>query len=125
MKKYILIWFVLFGVAFLNGAIRELTYGRYLEEYTRHVVGTIVGVILLGASIYIVNLIWPFQSRMQAFYVGVIWVLMTVVGETLMILFLMKKDFHTVIQQYDIASGRLWPLVLLFILLFPPLIVKD
>jgi hypothetical protein len=122
MKVYILIWPALFAVAFINGAIRELTYGKYLCEYQKHAAGTAAGTVLIGISIYIVNTVWPFHGREQAFYVGLIWTAMTVIAETVMVLFFMKKDFKSLLRSYDITKGELWPLFLVFLILFPPFI---
>ena len=122
MATYILIWSALFAVAFLNGALRELTDGRYLGEYARHAVGTATGIVLIGTAIYIVNLIWPFHGKLQTFYVGLIWAGMTVIAETVMILFFMKKNVKFLLNAYDITKGQLWPLFLVFLIVFPVLI---
>ncbi|MEQ9618958.1 MAG: hypothetical protein RIG61_07260 [Deltaproteobacteria bacterium] len=122
MEKYILIYPALFAVGFVNGAMRELAYGKYLDEYPRHVVGTITGTILIGLVIYAINYFWPFQGRRQAFLVGVVWAALTIIFESAMILFMMKKGISHVLREYDVTEGRLWPFVLLFVIIFPVLI---
>ena len=125
MLKYVLLWFVLFAVAFTNGALRELTYGKRMSEHRRHVTGTVTGVILIGITIYLIDTVWPFHGRSQALYVGLIWALMTVISESAMLLIFMKKDFKTLIGTYDVTKGQLWPFVLLFLIIFPPLIAGS
>ena len=122
MKVYFLIWPALFAVTFINAAIRELSYRKYLGEYQNHAAGTAAGTVLIGISIYIVNTVWPFHGREQAFYVGFIWTAMTVIAETVTVLFLMKKDFKSLLRSYDITKGELWPIFLIFLIIFPPLI---
>jgi hypothetical protein len=107
MAIYILIWCALFAVAFLNGALHELAYGKYLGEYAKHAAGTATGTVLIGIAIYIVNLIWPFHGKLQAFYVGLVWTGMTVIAETVMILFFMKKDVKFLLNAYDITKGQI------------------
>ena len=106
MATYILIWPVLFAVGFINGAVRELTYGKYLGEYTRHAVGTVTGTVLIGIAIYLVNRLWPFHGRAQAFYAGLIWTVMTVIAESAMLLFIMKKDFKFLLGTYRSEERR-------------------
>lgn len=122
MAKYVLIRPALFAVAFMNGAVRELTYGKNLGEYERHTVGTAAGIVLLGIAIYAVNIIWPFQGRAQAFYVGLIWTALTIIAESVMLLVFMKRDIKFLLAAYDIRKGQLWPIVLVFLLLFPVII---
>lgn len=125
MEKYILIYPALFAVGFVNGALRELTYGKYLSEHTRHAVGTATGIVLIGIAIYIINYFWPFQDRTQAFLVGLTWAALTVIFESAMILFMMKKDIRAVLREYDVTKGRLWPFVLLFVIVFPVIIASN
>ena len=125
MEKYILIYPALFAVGFINGVVRELTYGKYMSGYTKYVVGTVSGMVLIGIAIYFINYFWPFQDRMQAFLVGVIWAALTIIFESAMILFMMKKDIRAVLREYNITKGRLWPFVLLFVIIFPVLIAGS
>ncbi|MFI5322672.1 MAG: hypothetical protein ACHQ6U_03885 [Thermodesulfobacteriota bacterium] len=122
MAIYILVWPAFFTLAFINGALRELTYGRYLSEYKKHAAGTVTGTVMIGIAIYVVNIIWPFHGRLQAFYVGLVWTVMTVIAETVMILFFMKKDLNFLLSAYDITKGQLWLLFLVFLIVFPLLI---
>lgn len=125
MKIYILIYPALFAVGFLNGALRELTYGRYLGEYQKHAVGTLVGIVMIGAAIYFINYVRPFQSRKQAFLVGTVWAALTVLFESAMVLLFMKRDFNFLLSSYNITEGQLWPFVLLFVLVFPVIIARK
>lgn len=125
MEKYILIYPALFAAGFINGTIRELTYGKYLGEYPRHVVGSIAGTVLIGTTIYAINYFLPFQDRRQAFIVGLVWAMLTVIFESVMIIFMMKKDIKHVLREYNVAKGRLWPFVLLFVVIFPALIAGS
>lgn len=125
IKIYILIYPALFAVGFLNGAIRELTYGRYLGEYQKHAVGTVTGIVLVGIAIYIINYLRPFRSKAQALKVGVVWAVLTVVFEAVMILVFMKEDLNTVLNAYDLSKGQLWPFVLLFVTVFPVIIAEK
>lgn len=125
IKIYILIYPALFAVGFLNGTIRELTYGRYLGEYQEHAVGTVTGIVLVGIAIYIINYLRPFRSKAQALKVGVVWAVLTVVFEAVMILVFMKEDLNTVLNAYDLSKGQLWPFVLLFVTVFPVIIAEK
>jgi hypothetical protein len=119
---YILLYPLLFAVGFVNGALRELTYGRYLGEYEKHAVGTVAGIVLVGIAIYIINYLRPFRSKSQALKVGAVWAVLTVVFETVMMLVFMKEDVNTVLNAYDLSKGQLWPFVLIFVTVFPVII---
>lgn len=125
MKTYILIYPLLFAVGFLNGAIRELTYGRYMGEYEKHAVGTVTGIVMVGLAIYIINYFRPFRNKAQALAVGVVWAVLTVIFESAMIVIFMKGDLNTVLSAYDLTEGQLWPFVLLFVTVFPVLIARK
>lgn len=125
MKTYILIYPALFAVGILNGALRELTYGRYLGEYQKHAAGTAAGVVMVGIAIYVINHLRPFRSRAQALLAGTVWAALTVVFESVMVLVFMKKDFHTLLSAYDATKGQLWPFVLLFVTVFPVIIARK
>lgn len=119
---YILLYPLLFAVGFVHGALRELTYGRYMGEYEKHAVGTVAGILLVGIAIYIINYLRPFRSKAQALKVGVVWAVLTVVFEAVMILVFMKEDVSTVLNAYDLSKGQLWPFVLVFVTVFPVII---
>jgi len=119
---YILLYPLLFAVGFLNGALRELTYGRYIGEYEKHAAGTVTGIVMVGIAIYIINYLRPFRSKSQALLVGAVWAMLTVIFEAVMILIFMKEDVNTVLNAYDVSKGQLWPFVLVFVTVFPVII---
>jgi hypothetical protein len=119
---YILLYPFLFAVGFLNGALRELTYSRYLGEYQKQAVGTFTGIVLVGIAIYIINYLRPFRSKARALMVGAVWAVLTVVFEAVMILVFIKEDVNTVLNAYDLSKGQLWPFVLVFVTVFPVII---
>ena len=51
MLKYILSWFILLMAAFLNAAIRELTYAPALGESANNA-SVFTGIVLIGACIW-------------------------------------------------------------------------
>jgi len=48
MWKYLIAWFVMLLVSVANGALRQFTFGKYLDEKSAHQISTVIGIFLLG-----------------------------------------------------------------------------
>ena len=106
------------GVA--NGAARELTYGRVLDEPTANRVSALTaGTAFLGYFAALQRR-RPLRSRREALEVGATWAALTVCFE-----FGLGRARGVSRQElgaeYDLRRGRLWPLVLLVVAAGPEL----
>ena len=99
----------LFAIAAANGALRQL-YGQRLSEERAHQVSSVV---LLAA---IIPWVWrtqrrsPLPSTSAAVRVGLAWAAATVVIESVLGRYLNKQDWAEILDAYNVAKGRLWPL---------------
>ena len=91
--NYVLSWFILMLIAILNGSLRTFGYGRFMPEIRAHQLSTLIGIILIGFAICILNFIWPIQSAKQAILIGLIWLGMTIVFEFIFGHFVMKNPW--------------------------------
>ena len=48
MWRSLAAWFVMLVVAVVNGAVRDLTYGKRMGELAAHQLSTLIGCCLLG-----------------------------------------------------------------------------
>jgi hypothetical protein len=119
MLRYLIAWFVLLVVAVINGALRDLTYGKYVTELLAHQLSSLSGIILFGAVFYQFVRRWPPASARQAIYIGLFWMVLTVAFEFLFFHYVAGHPWSELLANYDMASGRLWPLILLWVALGP------
>jgi len=124
MTRYVLAWFPMLALAVANGALRQLTFGKRMSELRAHQLSTGIGSFILGGFIWFVIQSWPPASSSQAVSIGLIWVALTVAFEFAMGRFLRHRPWQQLLQDYDLAAGRVWSLLLLWIGLAPYLFFR-
>ncbi len=117
--RYVIAWFVMLVVAFINGGVRDFTYGRELPPLIANQISCVTGIVLLGTVIYLYARRWPFTSQRQAWAVGLFWMALTLAFEFLFFHYVARHPWAELLAAYDIASGQLWPLVLLWVAVAP------
>jgi hypothetical protein len=113
--RYLAAWFAMLLVSVANGTLRDFTYGRHMSELSAHQLSTLIGIVLLGAVIRLYMRRWPFASVRQALSVGLFWMALTVAFEFLFFHYVGGHSWDFLLANYDLSSGRLWPLVLLWV----------
>lgn len=106
------------GVA--NGAARELTYGRRLPEPVANQISAAAAAVAFRGYFRALQRRRPLGSRRQALGIGAAWAALTVcfefgLGRA------QGKEWRELGAEYDLAHGRLWPLVLLVVATGPEL----
>ncbi len=117
--RYLLAWLAMLGIAIANGALRQETFGKIMPELRAHQLSTLIGSVLIGLFIWVVMRTWPASSERQALSIGLIWLLLTVVFEFFMGLVLAHRPLAQVIQEYNLLTGRVWVLFLIWLTLAP------
>jgi hypothetical protein len=121
--KSMLIWLTIVPLAILNGALRE----GILEPLIGSRIARPISGIILIILIFIVSFIFipRLKKGTQRTYliIGLLWVLATVIFETALS-FLMGMSFYEVINAYNITTGNLWLLVVVFIGFAPTIVAK-
>jgi hypothetical protein len=124
MLKYAVAWLVMPVIGIINGTIREYGYKNALGELRAHQVSTITGIILFGFYIWALSLRWKIQSSAQAIAIGLMWLVMTVAFEFLFGHYVIKHPWSKLLYDYNVFEGRIWVLVLLWILVAPYVFYK-
>lgn len=120
MKLHYLIgWCVLLAVAMFNGMLREFTYGRYVSELSAHQLSCVTGILLFAIVIHQFVRRWPPVSAREAWFIGAFWMALTLAFEFLFFHYVGGHSWEVLLANYDMASGRLWPLILLWVLVAP------
>jgi hypothetical protein len=116
---YTLAWIPMVFIAIINGALRELTYGKVLLELRAHQVSCFTGVLLFGVYTWGLGLKWPLESMTQTITVGLIWPILTVAFEFLFGHYVGHHPWSKLLADYNLLAGRLWILVLLAVATLP------
>lgn len=122
--RYLYAWFVLLAIAMVNGALRELTYGKYVSELSAHQLSCLTGILLFAVAIHRYMRRWPFASARQALGVGLFWMALTVAFEFLFFHYVGGHAWAALLANYDLSAGRLWPLILLWVAFAPYLFYR-
>jgi hypothetical protein len=116
---YVLAWIPMVFIAILNGMLREFTYGKSLPEMRAHQISTIIAIVLFGIYIWILTGIWRIEAIDQAIAIGFIWLVMTVAFEFLFGHYAAGHSWQRLLNDYNLLAGRLWSLVLVWIITAP------
>ncbi len=117
--KYILAWFPMVLIAILNGATRDLLYGKKMPELRAHQISTVTGAMLLGVYIWaLVRYLTP-ESAQQAISAGLLWLVLTIAFEFIFGRFVAGHSWARLLRDYDVFAGRLWAPLLVWIALAP------
>ena len=122
--RLLLVWLVMLMAAIANGALRDLTYGKLLPALLANQISCVSGIVLLGVVIYLYVRRWPFTSARQAWLVGLFWLVLTVAFEFLFFHYVAGHSWEALLANYDVMSGHLWPLILLWVSVAPYLFYR-
>ncbi|HAA27036.1 MAG TPA: hypothetical protein DCE56_04320 [Cyanobacteria bacterium UBA8553] len=122
--RYILAWIPMIFIGIINGIVREVTYGKYLNELRAHQVSTITGVLLFSFYIWALTRLWSIESPEQALLIGFIWLGLTVVFEFTFGHYIAGHSWSRLLSDYNILAGRVWIVVLIWIAIAPLLFYR-
>jgi hypothetical protein len=119
LAKYAVSWIGMVILAILNGAVREKIYGPSMQELSAHQLSTFIGLILFGFYIWTLTGIYRIQSSSQAFVIGGMWLIMTILFEFIFGHFIMRHPYRKLFHDYNLLKGRIWLLVLIWMAVAP------
>jgi hypothetical protein len=123
IKKSILIWLSIIPLAILNGGFREVCLTPQIgESCARPISGIILLLLIFFVSFIFIPRIGKGVSKTY-WKIGVLWVALTVLFETILGL-ATGTTFTEMLKAYDITTGNLWLLVVLFTGIIPWLVAK-
>lgn len=105
-------------IAVANGTARDLGYKNMLGELTARQVSTLSLMILFGIYIFYVIQRYPPQSPMQAIWIGLLWLLLTLIFEFGMGL-ATGISWKIMLEEFNILKGRLWILTPIWVTVAP------
>jgi hypothetical protein len=111
-------------VSVANGAARDFTYGRQVSELAAHQISTAIGVLLLGIVMWVAIRRYPPPTARHAVLIGVLWAGLTVAFEFLFFRYVGGHSWADLLANYDVTRGRVWVLVVLWLLVAPYLFFR-
>jgi hypothetical protein len=121
---YIGAWLGLVILAIINGTLREKGYGPLMSELRAHQISTIVGIVFFGTYTWLLSGPVRIETGKQAIAIGSIWLFMTIGFEFGFGHFMMGHSWERLFHDYNILSGRIWILVLLWTAVLPYICFK-
>ncbi len=124
LLKLTLIWVLLLVVAMATGSLREfLLAPRWGEDLALPVSG-----LLLALLVFLVTwLLLPWVGhlpRNRYLLAGLYWLLLTLAFEILFVIVVLQDGWQVIFSLFHIASGNLFSLVLLALVLSPWLVAR-
>ena len=125
VTRALVVWFGILVLANINGALRELWLNVEFGPATGHIISTLT----LCAFVLIVTwatIGWVAPATLvQAAAVGGLWVALTLAFEFLVGHYIFGAPWSRLLADYDVAAGRIWPLVLVVTGLAPLIMVRG
>lgn len=111
-------------IAIANGFVRETVVSPHVSELRAHQLSSVTLVLLFALYVWGVRRFLRLASRRHALEVGILWLALTVLFEFGFGHWVVGHPWERLLADYDLAAGRLWALVLLWVGL-APLAVYD
>lgn len=121
--KSLLIWALIIPLAIMNGIMRDSLVSPLIgSKYALALSGIILCVLIFIISYFLITFLGQ-GSQKQYLIMGVVWVILTIIFETILSL-AMGNSYPTIIKSYNILTGYLWLLDIIFIGITPILVAK-
>ena len=123
IKKSILVWLLIIPLAILNGGFRQYVLDPFFGVKAANPISCLILCCLafIVSSIFIPRL--GIGSSIIYIKMGLLWVLLTIVFETILSLF-EKMTLKEILNSYNIVTGNFWIIVVLFIGFLPWVVAK-
>jgi hypothetical protein len=109
----------------INGVIREMVIKHFIDEPWAHHLSAFTAIVLFGVYGWLMRDHLDLRSTSDSIMIGVYWLVLTIVAETFIVGRLLgKHSWQTILANYDIFSGNLWPLVVIWVAILPYLLFK-
>ncbi|HEX5025234.1 MAG TPA: hypothetical protein VFV68_08170 [Agriterribacter sp.] len=119
--KYFMFWVPMIVIAIANGMLRQFALMNYMNQLSAHQLSTLILIALCSMYIWLVFPLLDIKSVKQAVLTGAIWVVLTILFE-FSLGRLVNRSWESLLQDYNIIEGRIWPFFL-YCLLFLPYVV--
>lgn len=124
LLKSLLIWICIIPLAIINGILREQFFIPALgENYALPLSGIFLSILIFLLSYFTLPRIGTGKAK-SYWLIGIIWLILTILFEFGFGLLVAEKPLTDLLQAYNIATGNLWLLVIIFTFFAPWLTAK-
>lgn len=117
------VWVGFFGLAMINGIFREAILKPIVGEPWAHHLSAASAIMLFFLFAFRFRRYLDIRTLREALGAGVFWLALTVLAETFLIgRLLSSQSWDTILANYDLLGGNLWPLVVLFLGFLPTIL---
>jgi len=109
------------AIAIANGVLRQALYLSLLGDHRARQLSTVTLIALFALYIRWLMRRWKPTSRRETSTIGLTWVVLTVLFEFGMGRSL-GRDWATLLADFNLMAGRLWLLLLIWVLIAPTLL---
>jgi hypothetical protein len=121
-RRWLVAWLGGSVLGVVNGVVRETAYRERVGETTANQISAATLVALLALYFVALQRRWPIPTRTQALAIGGAWAVLTVVFEFGFGHYVDRKSWDELLENYDLASGHLFLLVLLWVGIGPAVV---
>lgn len=119
-QKPVAAWFFLLIAAVLNGIIRTSFLSPQMGEHVSYVVSTLILLIAVLICAWVLsNRLLRHCATRDLFVIGLIWAVLNASFELFFGHYVQGTRWATLMQEYNLLSGKIWVVVLLTELVGP------
>ncbi len=119
-----LLWLLLFVLAFVNGALREIVIKKFVKETLAHHLSALTAIFFFSCAVLLCWSRTGITNHSQATIVGILWLVLTLLTEIFLLNRIISKlSWKEIAATYNIFKGESWPYVLLWLLVLPHLML--
>lgn len=121
VRSWAIAWGGAAAIGVANAVLREAAFSD-LGELPAHQLSTVTLLVFLAAYMWAVERWRELPSMRTAVQVGLLWAGLTVVFEFVLGLYVTKQPLSELLTAYNVAAGRLWALVPLWMAIGPEIV---
>lgn len=105
LLRALVVWLVIIGVETIHGILRTLLLAPLVGDFRSRQIGVFVGSLLILGVVYGFHRWIRANTHRQRFAVGLLWVILTVLFETMLGRFVMNLPWERLFEDYDLPHG--------------------
>lgn len=117
--RWFLGWIPLVFLMIANGVLRQSVYGPAMSELRAHQLSTVTAALILLAYLWALFDRLDIEAERDAWSMGALWLALTVAFEFAFGRWVVGHSWARLVQDYNLAQGRVWSLFLVWIVLAP------
>ena len=119
LRRWLVAWVGASVLGVTNGTLRELAYKDEVGERAAGQISTGTLIAILTLYFWALDRRWPILTNRSALTIGAAWVVMTIVFEFGFGHYVDGDSWSELLENYNVAAGSLWILVVVWIGLGP------